>query len=106
MIYLAIDKGGEELLSTVRLKRSNNTGWVYDMRYCYPVEDNITVLPKGFIKKVIGRNLTWDDDPVEVTNENLDMFPTKEEEDKYKVFHFEHPHYGRSYDVGILLDMI
>lgn len=76
MIYLAVDKNGDELLSSVRLKRScDNICWVADMRYCYPDEETLVVLPKGFIKRMIGHVLTWYDDPVEVNDENINKFP-------------------------------
>ena len=93
MIYLAVDKNGDELLSVSRLKRSyDNTCWVADMKYCYPDEETLVVLPKGFIKRVLGHVLTWNDDPVEINDGDLDMSnesPDENSDDKYQVFHYE-----------------
>ena len=33
---------------------------------------NIKEFPKGSIKKLIGRELTWEDNPVEFTEKNID----------------------------------
>lgn len=49
----------------------NNTEWVYDYKperaseFWYDI-GNFIKLPKGSIKKLIGRDLTWDDEPVEL----------------------------------------
>jgi hypothetical protein len=34
--------------------------------YPYSINDNFIVLPKGTIKKILGRELTWGEDPVEI----------------------------------------
>lgn len=60
MAWVAVDKSGNE--------------WIYDE--CpirrelgfYPSEmsNNCVELPSGTIKKLTGRDLTWDDEPVEL----------------------------------------
>ena len=58
MAWIAVDKGGHEIISD-----------------SYPIFDIMTsidkwiYLPKGTIKKLIGRDLTWQDEPVELKEE-------------------------------------
>lgn len=58
MAFVAVDKNGEE--------------WVYSDNpercevYFYSFNDKIQ-LPSGTIKKLIGRDLSFDDEPVELT---------------------------------------
>ena len=58
MAFVAVDKNGEE--------------WVYEQNpakceiYWYSFDDKVE-LPSGTIKKLIGRDLSWDDEPVELT---------------------------------------
>jgi hypothetical protein len=61
-VWLAVDNEGTEIIFQSKPKRGRFFNlWV-------PKEDregfSITV-PKGTIKKLIGRGLTWDDEPVE-----------------------------------------
>ena len=58
MAWLAVEKNGDEYVFDYKPYRENNY-WFCEI--C-GVE-----LPQGTIKKIIGRNLTWDDDPVEIT---------------------------------------
>ena len=49
----------------------NNTEWIYDYKperasYFWFDIGNFIQLPKGTIKKLIGRELTWDDEPVKI----------------------------------------
>lgn len=61
MAFVAVDKNGTELISNDPLyKYSDMTRWsTKNSKY---VE-----LPSGTIKKLIGRDLTFYDDPVELT---------------------------------------
>lgn len=87
MAYVAVDKDGTEKISDNCLKRFNkwivwfgvmpkitpkNTRnkWV-DTWLSYPpyLEFQGVKLPKGSIAKLIGRTLTWDDEPVELKEE-------------------------------------
>lgn len=51
----------------------DNTEWIYKYKPAREQEsgywwdsDDCIELPQGSIKKLIGRDLTWDDDPVEI----------------------------------------
>ena len=72
MAWLAVDKSGVECIFDNKPERNNNQ-WddivysVYGEIY-YDVDIGI-VLPKGTIKKLIGRELTWEDNPVELKEE-------------------------------------
>ena len=56
MAWVVVDKIGEELISRTEPFRVGD----------YWIGDSIFHLPKGSIKKLIGRELTWDDEPVEL----------------------------------------
>lgn len=91
MIWLAVNKDGTEIISECELRRfidklhetnrmdyscrcvdfeNPNPHWTPKLK----VEDTpkfgkliaILKLPKGTIKKLIGRELTWDDEPVKI----------------------------------------
>ena len=55
MAWVAVDKIGEELISRTEPFRVGD----------YWIGYSIFHLPKGSIKKLIGRELTWDDDAFE-----------------------------------------
>lgn len=57
MAWLAVDKDDSEIICYYKLHRMNN--------YWGSIGSIIT-LPKGSIKKLIGRDLKWEDDPVEL----------------------------------------
>lgn len=56
MAWVAVDKTGEELISRTKPFRVGD----------YWIGDSIFHLPKGSIKKLIGQELTWEDEPVEL----------------------------------------
>ena len=56
MPWLAVDKIGEELISRTEPFRVGD----------YWIGYSIFQLPKGSIKKFIGRDLSYDDEPVEL----------------------------------------
>ncbi len=60
MAWLAILEDGLELIFQERP--------IKDGIFWKPVDKNYTViiLPDGTIEKIIGRKLTWEDDPVEI----------------------------------------
>lgn len=62
MAWVAVNKNGDEVLFDFEPERYNDFFWVED------VGDDI-YLPKGTIKKLIGRDLTWEDNPVELKEE-------------------------------------
>lgn len=57
MAWLAIDKSGTECIFNNKPSRSQFGTW--------RISPHI-ILPDGSIKKLIGRDLTWDDDPVQI----------------------------------------
>jgi len=59
MTWVAVDKIGYELISRTKPFRVGN----------YWIGDSMFHLPKGSIKKLIGRDLTWSDEPVELKGE-------------------------------------
>lgn len=63
MAYLAVNKDGMEIKCSIKPIRHNNgiiSMWTTKRRG--KKED----LPKGSILKLIGRELTWNDEPVEI----------------------------------------
>ena len=61
MAYLTVNKDGGENISNCKLDRAEDY-WKLD-----PSSDIDRVpLPKGSIKKLIGKELTWNDEPVEI----------------------------------------
>ena len=63
MAYLAVDKNGAECIATcppVRMRKLGEWGIAYELG------NNFAELPPGSIKKLIGRELTWDDEPVKI----------------------------------------
>lgn len=59
MAWVAVDKIGEELISRTEPFRVGD----------YWIGDSIFHIPKGSIKKLIGRDLSWSDEPVELKEE-------------------------------------
>lgn len=66
MAYLAVDKDGSEWVFNKKPFRNNNgncNNW-YNLDSCY--NKGCVVLPQGAIKKLIGRELTWEDEAVKL----------------------------------------
>ena len=72
MAWVAVDREGDELIFRFEPERKFDTdyfvksywGW-YDIKM-----DNWGIsLPKGTIKKLIGKDLDWSDEPVELKEE-------------------------------------
>lgn len=61
MAWLAVDKQGVEFIFDWHPKRYGDHFWILSNSH-----NNSVALPKGSIKKLIGRELTWDDEPVEI----------------------------------------
>lgn len=65
MAWVAVDKEGRECIYQFRpIKREIDGEFI--PRYEYSMW---LVLPKGSIKKLIGKDLTWQDEPVELKEE-------------------------------------
>ena len=67
MAYLCVNKDGQELICKNNPKRCNSD-WEDD-DYLGMGEHYVWYdlnLPKGSIEKLIGKTLTWEDEPVEI----------------------------------------
>lgn len=62
MAWVAVDKNGEEYIYNEKPDRGDKYFDPFGLLYCFS-------LPKGSIKKLIGRDLTWEDNPVELKEE-------------------------------------
>ena len=62
MAWVAVDKNGDEFIFDLKPHRWNDLFWTKDF-----VDD--IYLPKGSIKKLIGKDLTWKDEPIELKEE-------------------------------------
>ena len=71
MTHLAVNKDGSEVVSNTRIKRFKDY-WVDEFFEHEFDTIDVVFLPKGSIKKLIGRELTWEDNPVEFTEKNID----------------------------------
>lgn len=65
MAWVAVDKNGEESIFECKPNRINNY-WVDEQFLGEGYYDTDISLPKGTIKKLIGRNLDFSDEPVEL----------------------------------------
>ena len=69
MAFLAVDKNGDEYIYECKPLKSDMGYWVaVYIDYKDRVTDYVE-LPKGSIKKLIGRELTWEDECVELKEE-------------------------------------
>ena len=72
MAYVAVHSWDEEVMFHNCPERTENRYWqdnkVYweIRRYTTCADDYSIPLPKGTIKKLIGKDLTWDDEPVKI----------------------------------------
>lgn len=65
MAWVAVDKDGRECIYQFRPKIRNNQSIPL---YEYSIW---MTLPKGSIKKLIGRDLTWNDEPVKLKETSI-----------------------------------
>ena len=75
MVWLAVNSEGTEICCNYELVRVFNNRWSTMTEkeistYCYESngdpDDCIVVLPKGTIKKLIGKELTWKDNSIKI----------------------------------------
>lgn len=66
MAWVAVNYNGNECVFDTKPERYNNLFWVIEWG------DDV-YLPKGSIKKLIGRELTWEDEPVELKEDAQEM---------------------------------
>lgn len=70
MAWVAVDRNGNEGIFTNKPTRGSIRGYWDDKCWIgYECFDSEISLPKGTIKKLIGRELTWNDNPVELKEE-------------------------------------
>ena len=63
MTWVAVDKNGYEFIYRDKPCLRFDTYW-------YAGDEHFVELPKGSIKKLIGRKLTWEDEPVKLKQKN------------------------------------
>lgn len=66
MAWVATDKNGEEYLYEEKPSRDYGCIWKATFREDQDRNSDFIELPKGSIKKLIGRELSWDDETVEL----------------------------------------
>lgn len=69
MAWLAVHKNGKEGIFSHKPTRVEKLDVWYDREEESIFYDSEISLPKGTIKKLIGRDLTWEDNPVELKEE-------------------------------------
>lgn len=81
IIFLAVNKNGDEIILDNTPARQGEI-WTderstHDEEY-FPIEDHNSaiVLPKGTIRRLTGRDLKWEDDPISLKSKSvIDKFP-------------------------------
>ena len=72
MAYVAVHSWGQEVMFHNCPERAENRYWqdnivYWEIRKLTTCADDYSIpLPKGTIKKLIGKDLTWDDEPVKI----------------------------------------
>lgn len=62
MAYLCVDRSGEYIADNEPTRAFNEwNGWEPDV---YGESCTLISLPKGTIKKLIGKEMTWEDEPI------------------------------------------
>lgn len=64
MAWIAVSKDGTERIFNKRPLRFYTKKHIVD--FWFVKDDTCVVLPKGTIKKLIGRDMTWTDEPIEL----------------------------------------
>ena len=67
MAWVAVHKNGEEGIYLFKPNRFNSYWYDECVKENGTEYDSEIPLPKGSIKKLIGRDLTWEDNPVELS---------------------------------------
>ena len=75
MAYVAVNKDGSEVIYDflpIREINFNEFWMAQDIVYKdgWEIDPQEVGLPKGSIEKLIGKKLTWEDEPVELKEEN------------------------------------
>jgi len=62
MAWLVVDGNGDEFIFEVKPKRSSS-GQIWQLKSCHS-NYSVIYLKKGTIEKIVGRKMTWEDEPV------------------------------------------
>lgn len=67
MAYLCVNRNGDELICNSEPTRNKKYPYwdAFESIECEMIDFSIE-LPNGSIKKLIGKSLTWDDNPIEI----------------------------------------
>lgn len=63
MAWLAVDKDGSEMIFQYKPEKKE---WDNYKQWIMPCFGNVMTIPSTSIHKLIGKTLTWDDEPVEI----------------------------------------
>ena len=64
MAWLVVDGDGKEFIFEVKPKRSKEGKiWQLPSRYCHY---SVIYLKKGTIEKIIGKKITWENEPIKI----------------------------------------
>ena len=70
MAWVSVDNNGNDKISIGKPFRGWGSMWEYEEEVCIESEcgtvEMIIDIPIGTIEKIIGKKLTWEDDPVEI----------------------------------------
>lgn len=67
MAWLAVNKDGTEAIYNIKPFRATyKTNPIIEMWALPSIGAHYIDLPKGLIKKLIGKDLTWNDEPVKI----------------------------------------
>jgi hypothetical protein len=67
MAWLAVDENGNEYIYSSKPSRDYSQSWNCCWAFeAWEDEESLVQLPKGTIKKLIGRELAWNDEPIEL----------------------------------------
>ena len=73
MAWVAVHKNGKEGIFSYKPTRGEKLGvWYDETEYGGVFYDTEISLPKGSIKKLIGRELSWEDNPVELKENTVE----------------------------------
>lgn len=74
MAWVAVDKSGVEGIYDNRPERNDDVWEDIDYSVCGEIEydcETGIIVPKGTIKKLIGRDLSWEDEPVKLKETSI-----------------------------------
>ena len=66
MAWVCVERSGKEIICEYKPYRFENLCWEMSA-----INNNCVGLSKGSIKKLIGRDLNWSDEPVELKKGNV-----------------------------------